>query len=337
MASPDAFIVVVPSDNQFVTGAKMHDMVFHTQGSEQSFVFGHSNMYMKIASNGFVGIGVSNPVSTLQVAGHILPGANVAYDLGSTNLRFRDLYLSGSTIDLGGVLLQKDVSGALRIVNEASSCNEAIIVEKVILGTSTNNQLTLSIDEANNLSVVSVSNSVVTSNAIIGGGGGGGWSNFGSNVYLLSPSNVGIGTMYPEASLHVVNDVKVNGSIRCDGLIEILPGGNTYGNSDENLIKAFGYISKTGQVLNGFGVQSVGLSLNNSGQIGATAGTFNVGITPLNTSNYALMLTPESYENGSNISYRIFNKSASNFNVQLYNPNDGVENPSSWSFTILKN
>jgi hypothetical protein len=42
---------------------------------------------------------------TVSVAGSIVPTTNVAYDLGSTTYRFKDLYLSGSTIDLGGVLI----------------------------------------------------------------------------------------------------------------------------------------------------------------------------------------------------------------------------------------
>jgi len=53
----------------------------------------------------------------LNVTGHILPGANVTYDLGNSSMRWRDLYLSGSTIDLGGALLQTDAnSGALAII-----------------------------------------------------------------------------------------------------------------------------------------------------------------------------------------------------------------------------
>ena len=40
------------------------------------------------------------------VGGHILPSANVTYDVGSTIQRFRDLYLSGNTIDLAGALIQ---------------------------------------------------------------------------------------------------------------------------------------------------------------------------------------------------------------------------------------
>lgn len=279
----------------------------------------------------------SNLDQAIYVDNHLLPSKTLTYDLGSSNLRFKDLYLSGSTIDLGGVLMKKDVSGGLRILNEATSCNETLILEKIILSTSGSNQLTLSIDDQNTLSLVSVSNNVVTSNAIAGGLGGGGWSNFGSNVYLLSPSNVGIGTIYPEAALHVTSDVKVGGSINCAGLIEIVPGGNTYSSSSENLIKSFGFISKTGSLLNGFGVNSVGVSLTNTGQMGANAGTFNVSIPDLDTSNYALLVTPVAYENGSNISYRLFHKTSSNFKVQLYDPSDEVENPSDWSFSLLKN
>lgn len=40
--------------------------------------------------------------------GHLIPQANVTYDLGSASNRFRDLYLSGSSIDLGGVEISSD-------------------------------------------------------------------------------------------------------------------------------------------------------------------------------------------------------------------------------------
>lgn len=39
--------------------------------------------------------------------GHIIPDTDVTYDLGSSSKRFRDLYLSGSTIDLGGSTLKR--------------------------------------------------------------------------------------------------------------------------------------------------------------------------------------------------------------------------------------
>ena len=40
-----------------------------------------------------------------NVSTHILPNSNVTYDLGSSGLRWRDLYLSGNSIILGGATL----------------------------------------------------------------------------------------------------------------------------------------------------------------------------------------------------------------------------------------
>ena len=39
------------------------------------------------------------------VKGHIIPNTNIAYDLGSASYRFRDLYLSGSSIKLGNATI----------------------------------------------------------------------------------------------------------------------------------------------------------------------------------------------------------------------------------------
>jgi hypothetical protein len=47
----------------------------------------------------------------LTTAGHILPATDIVYDLGSTTKRFRDLYLSGSTINLGGATLSGSATG----------------------------------------------------------------------------------------------------------------------------------------------------------------------------------------------------------------------------------
>lgn len=67
--SPDAIIIVSPSNDLYVKGAQQYDMLFATTCNIQSICFGYSNMYMKIASNGNVGIGTSNPSAILDVAG----------------------------------------------------------------------------------------------------------------------------------------------------------------------------------------------------------------------------------------------------------------------------
>jgi len=59
------------------------------------------------------------------ISGHLTPSANVTYDLGTSSLRFRDIYLSGSTIDLGGAKLTNDGSDNLDIKD--SSGNRKII------------------------------------------------------------------------------------------------------------------------------------------------------------------------------------------------------------------
>ena len=54
---------------------------------------------------------------TLELGAHIVPNADVSYDLGATGLRFRDLYMSGSTIYLGDSVALKSVDNGLSIAN----------------------------------------------------------------------------------------------------------------------------------------------------------------------------------------------------------------------------
>lgn len=51
-----------------------------------------------------------NVTGVTTVSNHIIPADNVSYDLGSSTNRFRDLYLSGSTIDLAGATISFDGS-----------------------------------------------------------------------------------------------------------------------------------------------------------------------------------------------------------------------------------
>jgi hypothetical protein len=71
---------------------------------------------------------------SLTVPGHILPSANVLHDLGSETNRFRDLYLSGSTIDLGGTLIQAQSNGQVSIGNATFSSSGTISAADVVMG-----------------------------------------------------------------------------------------------------------------------------------------------------------------------------------------------------------
>jgi hypothetical protein len=54
-------------------------------------------------------------VVTGRVASHVVPKTNDTYDLGTSALRYRELFLSGSTINLGGATISSDGTGTLSI------------------------------------------------------------------------------------------------------------------------------------------------------------------------------------------------------------------------------
>lgn len=68
-------------------------------------------------TTGGVGIsGALNVGANVTVAGNVLPSANVTYNLGSPSQRWKDLYLSGTTINLNGATISA-TSGAITFQN----------------------------------------------------------------------------------------------------------------------------------------------------------------------------------------------------------------------------
>lgn len=59
--------------------------------------------------------------------GHIIPRETLVYDLGSPEYRFRDLYLSGSTIILGDTTISSNANGALDLQAGATVGGELIV------------------------------------------------------------------------------------------------------------------------------------------------------------------------------------------------------------------
>jgi len=68
--------------------------------------------------NGNVTLGDATS-DTITVTGRfataLIPDTNITYDLGTSSLRWRDIYLSGNTIDLNGATISGDGTGAISI------------------------------------------------------------------------------------------------------------------------------------------------------------------------------------------------------------------------------
>lgn len=63
-----------------------------------------------VSSNGLTVYG------KLTMAGNVIPSANVTYDLGSSSIRWRDLYLAGTTIDMAGATISA-ANGTITLKN----------------------------------------------------------------------------------------------------------------------------------------------------------------------------------------------------------------------------
>ena len=86
------------------------NLYFYTVGSERMRVNSVGNIGINTSSPNYLldvngALGVSTGITTSSIlattgvtAGHIVPTANITYDLGSSSLKWRDIYLSHSTI-----------------------------------------------------------------------------------------------------------------------------------------------------------------------------------------------------------------------------------------------
>jgi hypothetical protein len=129
------------------------------------------------------------------ISDHIIPRANVTYDLGSPTARFRTLYLAGNTMDLGGAQLSSS-GGALALPAGSSMGNINI------LPASSNLQITTSNTTA--------ATSTTTGALQVSGGVG-----IGGNLYvggeLIVTGNVTFSNSFVELKTEYANTIIANG------------------------------------------------------------------------------------------------------------------------------
>ena len=114
-----------------------------------------------------------------DVSGHIIPDTDVTYDLGSSTHKFRDLYLSGNSIILGGITLTES-SGELLVTPTGGGSNNTFATESFVNTAIANlvdtapstldtlNELAAALGDDANFSTT-ITNSIATKLALSGG------------------------------------------------------------------------------------------------------------------------------------------------------------------------
>jgi hypothetical protein len=100
---------------------------------------GDSTQWVEITSRSSSAVTRSlNNLANVAINTSLLPAANVTYDLGSSSLRWRDLYLSGNTIDLGGTAIKSSANGVSFTSSANADAVVALTVSSIQIGSGAN-------------------------------------------------------------------------------------------------------------------------------------------------------------------------------------------------------
>ena len=114
----------------------------------------------------------------LTVAGNILPNANVTYNLGSPTQRWKDLYVSGNTIDLNGstissnangITLTNPAGGTFTVIGAGASNTASIVNGNSSIVIQPNSEIDFNVTGTSNIVIISGNGLLVNSNANVTG------------------------------------------------------------------------------------------------------------------------------------------------------------------------
>ena len=108
-----------------VTGASVvGGVITGTSLSASGNVTGGNVTTAGIGNIGTLAVTGTTTLTGNTTAGHLLPAANITYDLGSATAQWRTLYVSGNTINMGGATIQTDTgSGSFAFVPPATAAS----------------------------------------------------------------------------------------------------------------------------------------------------------------------------------------------------------------------
>ncbi|MDC3266295.1 IPT/TIG domain-containing protein [bacterium] len=106
-----------------LAGGSNTNIVFNdstTANGSAGFTFNKTTNNVTIGNTLSVGNSTVNTVirpNGATFSGDLMPSANVTYDIGNSSMRWKDLWLSGSTINLGGASIKTDTdTGAIALI-----------------------------------------------------------------------------------------------------------------------------------------------------------------------------------------------------------------------------
>jgi hypothetical protein len=112
----DAQTLTLTGNTLSISGGNSVELNISSVGDLQGSVFADDSTLLVDAVNGSIPYSViSGAVDLSAIDQHIIPDTDITYDLGSATNRFRTLYLSGNTIDLGGSLISAAADGTVAL------------------------------------------------------------------------------------------------------------------------------------------------------------------------------------------------------------------------------
>jgi hypothetical protein len=247
-----------------------------------------ANAVVTVANSGNIDLQPST-TNSVNVYGNILPSANVTYNLGSTSKRWNNLWLSGSTITLGNIVIKNSSGNTISfygpdgVTPATLDANAEIVADSIASGTSN-----VGIPLANgNVRLVAGGNTTLTITSTGANVTGTINATGNANVGNLGATNI-VGTLTTASQTNItaigtLSSLSVTGNITGGNLISA------------GAISASGNV--TGAYLLGNGSQLTGISTSatkifngtSEANIGTSGGNANISIG--GTSNVAVFAT----------------------------------------------
>ena len=203
---------VYSSEGDLPSASSYHGMFAHVHGTQKAY-YAHGGNWLKL-------IDETNTASLPSIGSNIIPSADSAYDLGSPTNKWKELYLSGKTLYLGGVRLE-DHNSQLRVLDSNG------VVVKFAMTSNTTSDLT----EGSNLYYTTARNDSGTSEFIAADRT---YGNITTTGYIAGPATLIID---PAGVGDNTGKVVIAGDLQVDGVQTII-NSTALSINDKNIILA---------------------------------------------------------------------------------------------------